>query len=533
VRAPKGISERPDAFSWTVPHVMSTQELHDLAARYVDVAIRLERTGFNGVELHGAHGYLLTQLLSPWSNDRDDEFGGSVENRTRFVRMVAEGIRQSCGPDFIVGLKMPGDEGVRPGIDPDEARRIATQIQSEGLIDYLALSQGNFSLSLENHVPDMHFREAHFKDLSANIRPHVSPLPVMSIGHISRPETAAKLLDNGVCDIVGLSRALIADANWVKKAEQGELDDIRPATYTNVSWGEVQGGRPMEEENNPELASEGEADWTPGKTASPLTVAVVGSGPAGLEAAWVLAARGHDVTLFGKSSQAGGKVRLISTLPDYSHFNDCIGWQVRRAERFGVKMQLGTEVSAADVTALSPDLVILAAGSEQILPEGLDEADGRTVARAVAEGLDGISDGTVLLYDLDQTAATYAVVDTIAKKHKTILVTPRTEFAKGVNYCSAIGVFRRLHNADVDMIPANEVVERKGDIVVLRNVYTGKTSEISGVKTLLWSSPRHARGEMASQIQEKGIRVEMIGDSVAPRNLLCAIHEGRAVAMRY
>ena len=124
-------------------------------------------------------------------------------------------------------------------------------------------------------------------------------------------------------------------------------------------------------------------------------------------------------------------------------------------------------------------------------------------------------------------------MDTIAKKHKTILVTPRTEFAKGVNYCSAIGVFRRLHNADVDMIPANEVVERKGDIVVLRNVYTGKTSEISGVKTLLWSSPRHARGEMASQIQEKGIRVEMIGDSVAPRNLLCAIHEGRAVAMRY
>ena len=124
--SPKGISDQPDAYSWTVPHVMSTDDMRQVADRYVEVAGRLKRCGFGGVELHGAHGYLITQILSPWSNQRNDKYGGSLENRVRFVREVAQAIRQTCGSDFVIGLKMPGDEGVAGGIDPVEAARITS-----------------------------------------------------------------------------------------------------------------------------------------------------------------------------------------------------------------------------------------------------------------------------------------------------------------------------------------------------------------------------------------------------------------------
>lgn len=138
VRSPKGISDQPDAYSWTVPHVMSTDELRRVADEYVSVAQRLKRCGFAGVELHGAHGYLITQILSPWSNLRTDQYGGTLENRVRFVAEVCDAIRATCGADFVVGLKMPGDEGVPGGIDPDEAARITAALVRHGTLDYFA-----------------------------------------------------------------------------------------------------------------------------------------------------------------------------------------------------------------------------------------------------------------------------------------------------------------------------------------------------------------------------------------------------------
>src|SRR4030095_5551861 len=141
---------------WTVPHVMTTDELRQVVEEYVSVALRLKRCGFGGAELHGAHGYLISQILSPWSNQRSDQYGGSLENRVRFVEEVGDGIRSPCGKDFVVGLKMPGDEGVEGGIDPDEAARITAALVSHGTLDYFASSQGNFTNTLENQLPAMY-----------------------------------------------------------------------------------------------------------------------------------------------------------------------------------------------------------------------------------------------------------------------------------------------------------------------------------------------------------------------------------------
>ncbi|MDD9984475.1 MAG: NADH:flavin oxidoreductase, partial [Gammaproteobacteria bacterium] len=143
-RSPAGVSDQPDALSWTVPRVMTTQECARLVDAYVAVARRLARCGFDGVELHGAHGYLITQFLSPWSNTREDGYGGDLEGRTRFVREIAERIRDACGEGFIVGLKMPADEGVDGGIDVEEAARITQRLAATGAFDLFAYGQGNF-----------------------------------------------------------------------------------------------------------------------------------------------------------------------------------------------------------------------------------------------------------------------------------------------------------------------------------------------------------------------------------------------------
>ena len=293
VRSPKGISGQPDAYSWTVPHVMSTDELRQVGDAYVAVAQRLKRCGFGGVELHGAHGYLITQILSPWSNRRTDRYGGSPENRIRFVHEVAEAVRQTCGPEFVIGLKMPGDEGVAGGIDLEEAARITAALATTGLIDYFAYSQGNFSLSLENHVPDMHFRHGHFLDIHRRLRPAAAGVPVMAIGRIAMPAEAEAALAEGAGDFVGLTRALVADADWPRKAQAGRADEIRPSSYDNFAWGEIHVGKPLAETHNPQLGQKGESGWRPARAERGRRVVVVGAGPAGLQAARIAAERGH------------------------------------------------------------------------------------------------------------------------------------------------------------------------------------------------------------------------------------------------
>ena len=164
-KSPIGVSDIPDPYSGTVPHVMKTEEVLRVAESYVNTAKRLSDCGFDGVELHGAHGYLIMQFLSPASNNREDMFGGNLEARTLFVRKIAEGIREKCRQDFIIGLKMPADEGVPGGVCPDEAARITKRLSKTGCFDYFAYGQGNFSLSLENHVPDMYFDQGAFIEL--------------------------------------------------------------------------------------------------------------------------------------------------------------------------------------------------------------------------------------------------------------------------------------------------------------------------------------------------------------------------------
>ena len=527
-RSPMGVSDQPDALSWTVPHVMSTADIARLVDAFADVALRLERCGFAGVELHGAHGYLITQLLSPWSNTRRDRYGGDLEGRLRFVEEIIARVRAHSSADFIIGLKMPADEGVAGGIDADEAERITRRLCERGLVDYLAYGQGNFSTSLENHVPDMHFPPAPFVDLHRRMREAAGGTPVMALGRIGTPELAERLVADGYADLIGMSRALVSDADFAHKAQSGRGADIRPCVFDNWCWGEVHAGKPLMEIHNPHLGAPDESGWTPQPASVARHVVVVGAGPAGLEAAWVAAARGHRVTLLGAGARVGGKLAVEAKLPGRGEMARVTEWQRMRAERHGVVMRLGARADADTIRGLGAEVVVLATGATLRAPDIAGDAAGMISIRALAGSQSPPSGNTAVLYDHDHTAMTYAGAESLAASHRrVVLITPRTDIARAVNYCSAIGVHRRLHTLGVDIVTAARPLDYDEGRVRYEDVFSGRVTTVDAVDTFVYATPRRADDALAGGLD--GVELHLVGDCVAPRNLMVAIHEGHAV----
>jgi NADPH-dependent 2,4-dienoyl-CoA reductase/sulfur reductase-like enzyme len=353
----------------------------------------------------------------------------------------------------------------------------------------------------------------------------------MAIGRIAMPTEAEAAIAEGAGDLVGMTRALIADADWPNKAREGRVDAVRPSSYDNFAWGEIHVGKPLAEIHNPQLASKGESNWRPNGAAKKKRVVVVGAGPAGLQAARVAAQRGHDVTLLGASPEIGGKLRWEASLPGRDEYGNVLSWMERQLRGAGAKVELGERATPEMILALKPDAVILATGSHLRAPENF-AGDGQCARDWDGHLRLGRSHGAAVLFDMDHSAATYAVADALAKRYeKLVLLTPRTQLARNVNYCSAIGVYRRLYEADAEIVLAAEPSTLRNGVLTWRNVFTGRTHDIENVDLFLWSTPRVADDSLAQPLEQAGIDTRLAGDCMAPRNLLCAIHEGEAAAM--
>ena len=539
---PRGASSQPEALYWNSARPLAEDEIPGIVAGYAESAERLKRAGFSGVELHGAHGYLIAQFLSPACNDRRDGYGGSLEGRTRFLREVLAAVRAACGTDFIVGIKLPADERVPGGIDADEAERIAGAVAAPEIggqaLDYLSFSQGAFGPDFDTHLPDMHYPPRPFLPLHARLRAAAGGggLPVIGLGRIESAEAAEAALADGACDMVGLSRLLISDADWPRKTQAGRAGDVRACTFCNYCWGEIHGGKPIRCFQNPMLAHADEAGWRPPPAAGAKRVAVVGAGLAGLEAAWVAAARGHAVTVFSGSTEPGGAARLEARLPGRAEVAQTAEFQQRKAADAGAEFRFGAAATAAAVTDCGPAAVILAAGSRMRRPpalaDGAEAVDLRAVVAALAESEPTQSPGTAVLLDMDQTPALYGAVELLAQRYaRVVLLTPAAEIARNVNLMSRMGVERRLALLDIDVRRLTEPTGRAGDRVACRHVITGAETAIEEVALLAYATPRLARDDLAGELAQAGVPVTLIGDCLLPRDAASAIHDGHRAAL--
>lgn len=543
-RNPSGIapSALPDDLSWSVPRALEVGEILRMVDEFADSARRLERCGFAGVEISAGHGHLFHQFLSPWSNRRDDEYGGDFERRLRLLRDLVSALRAACGPAFIVGLKLPGDDGVPQGIAPELAADIARALCDGDSVDYVCFTWGSHGRTLDWHLPDMHWPRSPFVNLAAELRRAIPHVPVMTVGLITDPAEAEGILAQDKADLVALGRPLVTDPAWLAKAAAGREREIRYCVSCNTCWGTIVEHRPLACDNNPRVGAADEADWKPAKATTRKRIVVVGGGVAGLEAAWVAAARGHEVTLFSASAEVGGKTRLHARLPGGESLSSVYDYQQVMAKLSGVRLQLGVRATLADLQSCKPDTVLLATGSTLAWPVSLPEIwrdegfvpDVRVLALEML-GRHQRQPGTAVLFDQDHTEGTYAMVELLARLFERVVVaTPRERVAGDVPLVTALGIHRRLARLPVDVRPFHELsaVSRLEDgVAALANVYTGELAFVEDVALITYSTPRVPELELLAPLRAAGVRVETIGDCRMPRGVAAATAEGYAAAM--
>ncbi|MFM9992580.1 MAG: FAD-dependent oxidoreductase [Burkholderiaceae bacterium] len=535
----------PDDMSWSMPSEISASTIQQLVDDFSKSALRLKQCGFSGVELSCGHGHLFHQFLSPRSNHREDDYGGSWDNRVRFVQEIVQAIRQTCGKRFIVGLKLPGDDGYKDSVGVIEAAIIAKKLTASQQVSYVLFAQGTHGQTLDMHVPDRYGTRMPYRSLQATLRQQLPSVVMMSAGRITDPAEAQTLLDHNEADLIGLGRALIADPAWPIKYATGRTHDIRYCVSCNTCWDTIITHRlPLACVNNPRVAWAEEVDWWPTqKVEKQKRIVVVGAGFAGMEAAWVAAARGHDVTVLSKGSEPGGKARLRAHLDGGEEVSSVYDYQTTAAQRAGVKFIGGITAQLSDVIALKPDAVVLATGSEMVHPDWLPKAivdetivpDLRTAMQNLLH-MSQHQSGTAVIYDMDHSEATYASAQRLKKLFdRVVIVTPRHTIADDMAVVTRQGVLRRLSMADIEMITLSQPIWNdafENGQLQIQQIYNHKISAIDDVVFLAYSTPRRRCDQLKLPLEQMGIAVFAIGDCLSPRDMISATSDGHAIGMK-
>lgn len=360
----------PTGKNMEIPEEMSIARIHEVVDEFARAAWRSKEAGFDLVEIHAAHGYLLNQFVSPFSNIRTDAYGGSMENRLRMVIEVLEAVRGLVGPGYPVGVRINGDDMVDGGYTIDESRQVARLIEQSGFADYISVSAGqHHPEGVAAMVAPMAMPMGFLEFLGAGVRSAVEKIPVFIVGRIKDPVYAEGILQRGSADYIIMTRALMADPELPNKVAAGRLEDVRPCIAcmqgcTDRTWAQLDLSCLV----NPAAGREQTwANLVP--AASPKRILVVGGGPAGMEAARVAALRGHDVSLWEQTDKLGGATLLAAMPPRREEFGDLPRWLSGQMPAAGVKVSFNTRADAASVRAFAPDVLIAATGAYEETPE--------------------------------------------------------------------------------------------------------------------------------------------------------------------
>ncbi len=511
-----------------IPHVLDRDEIRWYVQEFAWSAHAAQRAGADGVDIHLNHDDLMEWFVSPLANKRDDEYGGSVENRMRFVMEIIRDIRELCGDDFTVGVRLNMFEEAPGGYDLREGIDIAQRLEASGMVDYLSLVAGS-NWGNPSYIQSHAYPPAAWAELSGEFVKAVA-LPVAYAGRITTPEVAEQVLAAGQAHVVGVARALLTDAEWVRKAEEGRPDDIRPCTYCN----ECINGVTVERTAyacaiNPHAGRESTVAW-PEATAAPRRVLVVGGGPAGMETAALAAERGNSVEIWEAGERLGGLLRTAALAPTYDDFERYLDWQERRLARLGVEVRTGVMADADAVMAAGADTVVIATGSRTRLPGIAGESEPYVVdARDVVAGTATVGPSVVIVAQ-DDHMTPLATADFLAQRgHAVTIVYSTLAPAQLLGRYTIGGILARLEEKGVRIITSEQVAAIEPGIVRLRKVYSQLPSQLDGVDSVVLACGGVPNGELRSELRHRHPDVHVLGDAFAPRRVVYAIKQAYAL----
>jgi len=525
---------RSSRFSVTNPRELSTEEVEELVEKYADACLRAKSCGTDMIELHGTHGYLICQFISPFTNMRTDSYG---RDKVLFAIEIVRRTKEKCGEDYPVIFRFDADEFEEWGITLDYAKGVAQRLEAAG-VDMLNVTGGRND-TLDYSVPSLYIEDEEereyyrFITLASEIK-KVVDIPVCSGGLISDPEIAEKVLEAGMVDMVFVGRQLIADPDWPRKVESGRIENIRPCCACNDGCLlRVFNGQTLWCAVNPMTAYEyrWENEEALPKPLKSEKVLVVGAGPGGLEAARIAAIRGHKVSIVDKGDKVGGTLNIASIPSFKKRYSKLIEWYDGQLRKLGVTVQLNTKGTPQLIEKEAPDAVVIATGTEPLIPDipGIKKS---VTADNVLQGKKEAGQNVVVVGGglVGCDTALY-----LSKQGKNVtIVEALPEIASDMGAISKMTFMKPgglLQKYQIKVMTKAPVIEVKDDGVVVIDEL-GRRQFIEA-DTVILAIGRNSvlDKELVEKCKKDGREVYIIGDAKAPRKVIDAIHEGFTVAL--
>jgi 2,4-dienoyl-CoA reductase-like NADH-dependent reductase (Old Yellow Enzyme family)/thioredoxin reductase len=511
-----------------MPKELTVDEIQRIVRRFVEASARAREAGYDAIELHGAHGYLIGQFLSPDVNLRQDNYGGDTEKRARFFVELIRAIKKELGEDYPIICRMNGRDHSPTGLELDEAVEIAAILEQAGG-DCISVSGGIHSSRPYRIVPGMGVERGCYIDYSKAVKKRVT-VPVMTVGRINTPELAEDILAKNQADFICLSRALIADPYFPAKAFTGKADQIVPCIACNECLATIHHHRGIACTVNPLVSRELELKSLLAERPNRKRVAIVGGGAAGMSAAATAARRGHEVHLFERDGVLGGQLNLAHTPPHREEIENALTHFTAELKRFKVDVHLNSSLTAEAASALDPDAIIVAAGAESHLPDipGADLpnviAGWRVLAGAELPGDNCVVIGGGLVG--------VEVADYLAERGKKVALVARSEMLKKAVHADRVYFFDRIASLDIEVFTHTDALEVGLDFVAIKPA-NRMPRRLIGVDHVIFCTgyqPRRAENEYLGAL---GIPIYFVGDVLGSRKFFEAIEEGTLTALKH
>ncbi|MBW2044572.1 MAG: FAD-dependent oxidoreductase [Deltaproteobacteria bacterium] len=504
---------------------LTVEGIREIIRKFGDAAARAVEAGFELIEIHGAHGYLINEFLSGFSNIREDRYGGDTAGRARFALEVIREVRTRVGKDFPLSFKISAQEFVPGGLTVEESIKILKLLVPAGL-DIIQVSAGNDATPEWISQP-MFMEKACLADSAAEIR-RALKMPVMAVGRINDPLVAEDIIKQEKADLVCVGRGLLADPEMPLKAKEGRVDDIRICIACNTCMQSIFRKGRVECLVNPSLGREKEMELVP--TDTPKKVMVVGGGPGGLHVAWVAARRGHEVHLYEKQAELGGQLTLGSVTKYKKELLSLIRFQKRQIEKSGVRTHLNSEVTLKTITKEKPDVIVLSTGSIPIRPEvpGIEKPIVRTLSEAFSDDqvagkrtviVGGGATGCEVAHHLSESGSSVTIVEQLGK------------LAEQLESVTRKVLLQQLRENNVQFLTRHKLSKVEDNGVWLEG--PDRVESFLEAEAVVIAVGNRPDNRLYEQLKGTEIPVYQIGDCLEPRTAKAAISDaaliGRAI----